>query len=90
MPQDYEIDIITSVINNQDISINDYGQQLWDLCIAANLRIRNSRTKGDFQGDITNIGYKVLSTVDLLLASQLTFTSSKSAIETLEKGVKYI
>ena len=88
MPQDYEIDI-TSVRNNQDISINDYGQQLWDLCIAANLRICN-RTKGDFQGDITNIGYKVLSTVDLLLASQLTFTSSKSAIETLEKGVKYI
>ena len=26
LPQDYEIDSITSIRNNQDISINDYGQ----------------------------------------------------------------
>ena len=26
LPQDYEIDNITSVRNNQNISINDYGQ----------------------------------------------------------------
>ena len=43
-PQDYEIHSINSIRNNQDISINDYGQLLLDLCIAAKLRILNGNT----------------------------------------------
>ena len=39
LPQNYEIDSIASVRNNQALSINDYGQQLLDLCVAAKLRI---------------------------------------------------
>ena len=70
MPRDYEIDGITSITNNQSISINDYGQQLLDICIAAKLRILNGRTRRDLQGHITYIGNKELSTVDLVLASE--------------------
>ena len=30
LPQDYELDTIRSVKNNQDTSVNEYGQQLLD------------------------------------------------------------
>ena len=76
MPQDYEIDSITSIRNNQDISINEYGQQLLDLCRAAKLRILNGRTRGDLQGHITYIGNKGHSTVDLVLASEICLLQS--------------
>ena len=56
--QDYEIESITSIRNNQNISINDYGQQLLDLFIAAKLRFLNGTTRGDFQGHITYTGIK--------------------------------
>ena len=49
LPQDYKIDSRTSRRNNQDISINDYGQQLLDLCIAAKLRILDGRNRGDLK-----------------------------------------
>ena len=52
LPQYYEIDSITSIRNNQDISINDCGEQLLDLYIAAKLRILNGRIRGDLQGHI--------------------------------------
>ena len=76
LPQSYEIDSITSIKNNQDISINDNGRQLLDLCIAAKLRILNGRTGGDLQGHITYIGNKGHSAVDLVLASEICLLQS--------------
>ena len=71
MPQYYEIDSITSIKNNQDISINYYGQKLLDFCIAVKLRVLNGRTIGSLQGHTTYIGNKGHSTVDLVLASEI-------------------
>ena len=53
LSQNYEIDSLTSVRKSQDISINDYGQQLLDLYIASKLRSLNGKTTGDLQGHIT-------------------------------------
>ena len=36
-PGGYELDIVNSSKNNQDISVNKYGQQLIDLSIASKL-----------------------------------------------------
>ena len=47
LPLDYEFDTIRSVRNNQDSSVNEYGQQLLNLCIKTKLRISNGRTRGD-------------------------------------------
>ena len=74
--QDYEIESITSIRNNQNISINDYGQQLLDLFIAAKLRFLNGTTRGDFQGHIIYTGNKEHSTVDSMLASEMSFLQS--------------
>ena len=71
MPQYYEIDSITSIKNNQDISINYYGQKLLDFCIAVKLRVLNGRTIGSLQGHTTYVGNKGHSTVDLVLASEI-------------------
>ena len=76
LSQNYEIDSITSIRNNQNISINHYGQQLLDLCIAGKLRILNGRTRGDLQGHITDKGNKGHSTVDLVLASEICLIQS--------------
>ena len=76
MPQDYEIDSFTSIRNHQVISINDYGQQLLDVCIAAKLRILNGRTRGDPQGHITYIGNKGHSTAVLVLVSEICLLQS--------------
>ena len=51
LPQYYEIDSITSIRNNQDISVNDYGEQLLDLC-RTDGRTLNGRTRGVLQGHI--------------------------------------
>ena len=69
MPQDYEVHSITLIRNNQDISLNDYDQQLLDLCKAAKLRILSVRSMVDLQRHITYIGNK--GTVDLVLASEI-------------------
>ena len=76
MLQDYEIESITSIRNNQNISINDYGQQLLDLFIAAKLRFLNGTTRGDFKGHITYTGNKEHSRVDSMLASEMSFLQS--------------
>ena len=68
--QEYELDAITSVRNNQDTSVNQYGQQLLDLCIETKLRILNGRTRGDLQGYLTHVGFHGCSTVDLVLTSE--------------------
>ena len=71
MPQDYEIYDITSIKNNQNIPINDYGQLLLDLCIATKLIILVGRTRADLQGHITYISLKGCSTVELVLAFEI-------------------
>ena len=76
LPQDYEIDSITLIRNNQDILINQYGQQLLHFCIAVKLRILHGRTRGYHQGHITYIGNKWHSTVDLVLASEICLLQS--------------
>ena len=76
MPQDYKIDSRTLRRNNQDISINDYGQQLLDFCIAAKLRILDGRNRGDLKEHLTYIGDKGHSTVDLVLASEICLLQS--------------
>ena len=70
LPQEYELDTIRSVRNNQDTSVNEYGQQLLDLCIETKLRILNGRMRGDLQGHLTYVGFHACSTVDLVLTSR--------------------
>ena len=76
LPQDYELDTIRSVRNNQDTSVNEYGQQLLDLCIETKLMILNGRTRGDLQGHLTYVGFHGCSTVDLVLTSEASLTKS--------------
>ena len=73
LPQDYELNTVRSVRNNQDTSVNEFGQHLLDLCTEAKLRILNGRTRGDLQGHLTYVG---CSTVDLVLASEAYLTKS--------------
>ena len=54
---------------NEDISVNEQGGQLLDLCISSKFSIRNART-GDFRGKFTYVGYDSCSTIDLVLASE--------------------
>ena len=68
--------IVLTQWNNRDISINDYSQQLLDLCIAAKLRIINDRTREDLRGHITYIGNKGHNTLDLVLASEISLLQS--------------
>ena len=70
LPEGYELDIFTTLKNNEDITVNQYGQQLLQLCIGNKLRILNGRTRGDLQGHFTYVGYQGCSTVDLVLASE--------------------
>ena len=74
--QDYELDTIRSVRNNQYTSVNEYGQQLLDLCIETKLMILNGRTRGDLQGHLTYVGFHRCSTVDLVVTSEASLTKS--------------
>ena len=74
---DYEIDTTLPIRNNQDISVNEYGLQLIDLCISSKMRILNGRTRGDLQGHVTYIGHKGNSTVDLVLASEFCLSKTE-------------
>ena len=49
LTEGYELDTFTTHRNNEDVSLNSYGEQLIQLCIASKLRVRNGRT-GDLQG----------------------------------------
>ena len=64
------MEIFTTYSNNEDVSLNSYGEQLIQLCIAWKLRVRNGRTKGNPQGHFTYLGYQGCSTVVLVLASE--------------------
>ena len=57
LSRDYELDTFTVSRNNKDVSINYFSQQLLKLCIAAKLRVLNSRTRGDLQGHFTYFVY---------------------------------
>ena len=39
--------------NDEDISLNNYAEQLIQLCIASKLRVLNGRTRGNLQGHST-------------------------------------
>ena len=62
--------------NDEDVSINYFGQQSLKLCIAAKLKIFNGQTRVDLQGHFTNFGFQGCSTVDLVLASESLLKSS--------------
>ena len=38
LPQDYELETMTSIRNSKDTPVNEYGQQLLDLCVETKLR----------------------------------------------------
>ena len=76
LPGDYEPDKFTVSRNNEDVSINYFGQQLLKLCIAAKLRILNGRTRGDLQGHFTYFGFQGCKKVDLVLESESLLKSS--------------
>ena len=76
LPQDHELGTIRSVRNNQDTSVNEYGQQLLDLCIKTKLSILNGRTRGDLQRHLTYVGFHGCSTVDLVLTSEASLAKS--------------
>ena len=71
LPGGYELDTFTVSRNNEDVSINYFGQPLLKLCIAAKLRIFNSRPRGDLQGHFTYFGFQECSTVDLVLVPEI-------------------
>ena len=73
LSEGYELDTFTTHKNNEDVSLNSYGEQLIQLCIASKLRVLNGRTRGDLQGRFTYLGYQGCSTVDLDLASENIF-----------------
>ena len=72
----YELDTFTTHRNNEDVSLNSFGEQLIQLCIASKLRVLNGRTRGDLQGHFTYLGYQGYSTVDLVLASENIFQTN--------------
>lgn len=49
-------------INKLDVSGKKYVKQLLNLCITTKLRILNGITRGDFQRNLTYIGYQGCST----------------------------
>ena len=73
LPECYELDTFTTHRNNEDVSLNSYGEQLIQLCIASQSRVLNGRTRGDLQGHFTYLSYQGCSTVDLVLASEKIF-----------------
>ena len=76
LPEGYELDTFTTHRNNEDVSLNSYGEQLIQLCIPSKLRVLNGRTRGDLQGHFTYLGYQGCSTVDLVLASENIFQTN--------------
>ena len=58
LPGDYELDTFTVSRNIEDVSINYFGEQLLQLCIAAKLRILNDGTRGDLHGHFTYFGFQ--------------------------------
>ena len=51
--QGCQLDTFTMNRNNEDVSLNGYGEQLIQLCIVSKLMVLNGRTRGDLQGHFT-------------------------------------
>ena len=45
----YKLDTFTTHRNKEDVSINNYGEQLIQFCIRSKLRILNARTRGIYK-----------------------------------------
>ena len=73
LPEGYKLDTSTTHRNNEDVSLNSYGEQLIQLCIASKLRVLNGRTRGDLEGHFTYLGYQGCCPVDLVLDSENIF-----------------
>ena len=56
--------------NNQDPTINKYGKELTDYCVATKSYILNGRTLGDLQGKLTCHQEKGSSTVDYAVVNE--------------------
>ena len=69
LSEGYKLDTFTRHRNKEDISLSSNGEQSIQLCIASNLRVVNSRRRGDLQWHFPDLGYQGCSTVDLVLAS---------------------
>ena len=76
LPEGYELDTFTTHKNNEDVSLNSYGEQLIQLSIASKSRVLNGRKRGDLQGHFTYLGYPGCSIVDLVLASENIFQTN--------------
>ena len=76
LPEGYELDTVATHRNNENVSLNSYGEQLIQLSIASKLRVLNGRKRGDLQGHFTYLGYPGCSTVDLVLASENIFQTN--------------
>ena len=76
LPEGYELDTFTMHRSNEDVSLNGYGEQLIQLCIASKLRVLNGRTREDLQEHFTYLGYHGCSTVELVLASENIFQTN--------------
>ena len=70
LPEIFENNTFSKSRINQDKKYNNFGLELKDICISANMYILNGRTLGDFTGEYTYIGYRGCSVVDYVLASE--------------------
>ena len=70
LPKGYELDTFTAHRNNENVSLNNYVEELIQLCITSKLRVLNARTRGDLQEHFIYLGYQGCSTVDLVLTSE--------------------
>ena len=75
LPTDYEVDAIVSKRCNE-ITGNQFGKELIDLCIACSLRMLTWRTRYEFQGNFNYYGYIGSSTLDFVLVSEYTIANT--------------
>ena len=76
LPEGYELDTFTTDRNNEDVSLNNYEEQLIQLLIASKLKVLNSRKRGALQRYFTYLGYQVCRAMDLDFFSENTFQTN--------------
>ena len=74
-------DIVKRKRINQDKIVNQFGEELRDLCISTNMKILNGRTLGDFIGQPTYIGPRGCSTVDYVISTENAITGRKEILQ---------
>ena len=90
MPIFYESKSIKKERINQDKKTNEFGYELRDLCVSANLKILNGRTIGDLLGKYTYVGPKGCSTVDYIIASDNILSGKNETVKTFHVLVENI